>query len=84
MKVLVKESHTKEEYDQNLESAMRIFKRRVNRDGTLQELKKKNFYVKPGVKKRLKHEEAMKERRLALRKVEKYSTNKKPQWALEF
>ena len=68
MKVYVKKSYTKEEYEQNLEEAVKRFKRKVNRDGILQEVRKREYYVKPGVAKRLKHENAMKEVRKMMKK----------------
>ena len=68
MKVYVKKSSTKEEYEQNLEDAVKRFKRKVNRDGILQEVRKREYYVKPGVAKRLKHENAMKEVRKMMKK----------------
>lgn len=68
MKVYVKKGFTAEENRQNLEDALRTFKRKVNRDGVLLECRKREYYVKPGVKKRLKHEAAMKERRKLLKK----------------
>ena len=57
MRVIVKSE------EGGLEAALRIFKRRVNRDGVLQELRKREYYVKPGVKRRIKHENALKARR---------------------
>lgn len=68
MKVYVKRGETAEEKQENLEAALRTFKRRVNRDGVLLECRKREYYVKPGVKKKLKHEAAMKERRRLLKK----------------
>lgn len=55
VKVIVKE-------DQTVDSALKIFKRKVNNDGLLKELRDKEYYVKPGVKKRLKHEAAVRQR----------------------
>lgn len=68
MKVYVKRGETKEEKENNIEEALRTFKRKVNRDGVLLECKKREYYVKPGIKKRLKHEAAMKEKRKMLKK----------------
>jgi len=67
-KVLVKYGYNPEEKADNLEAALRTFKRKVNRDGVLLECKKREYYVKPGIKKRLKHEAAMKEKRRILKK----------------
>jgi len=49
--------------NEQLDDALRRFKRQVSRNGTLLEAKKREFYVKPGVKKRLKREAAAKARR---------------------
>ena len=73
--VVAKVNHpnpTKDEKEANLTAALRTFKRKVNRDGILQECRKREYYVKPGVAKRLKHEAALKEKRLAMRKMEKW------------
>jgi len=55
-KVIVKENET-------LDDAMRRFKRQVSRDGTLMEARKREYYVKPGVKRKLKSEAARKARK---------------------
>ena len=49
--------------NESLDDAMRSFKRSVSRAGTLAEVRKREFYVKPGVKRRLKSEEARKNAR---------------------
>ena len=38
---------------ENLESALRRFKRKCSRDGIIGDLRKKEFYEKPSVKKKL-------------------------------
>ena len=55
-KVIVKEN-------EQLDDALRRFKRQVSRNGTLMEARKREYYVKPGVKKKLKREAAQKARR---------------------
>jgi small subunit ribosomal protein S21 len=55
-KVVVKEN-------EGLDEALRRFKRQVSRNGTLAEARKREYYVKPGVKLRLKREAARKARR---------------------
>ena len=55
-KVVLKENEV-------LDDALRRFKRQVSRNGTLAEARKREYYVKPGVKKRLKRENARKLRR---------------------
>lgn len=52
-KVVVKEN-------EGLDDALRRFKRQVSRNGTLAEARKREFYVKPGVKRKLKSEAARK------------------------
>ncbi len=55
-KVLVKDN-------ENLDDALRRFKRQVNRNGTLAEVRKREYYVKPGVRRKLKSEAARKARK---------------------
>ena len=43
---------------ESLDDALRRFKRQVSKAGTLQEARKREFYLKPGVRKKLKSEEA--------------------------
>ena len=52
-KVIVKES-------EELDDALRRWKRQVSRNGTLAEARKREYYVKPGVKRKLKQEAARK------------------------
>ena len=49
--------------NESLDDALRRFKRQVSRTGTLAEARKREFYVKPGVKRKLKQEAARKARR---------------------
>ena len=44
--------------NESLEDALRRFKRQVNKAGTLAEARKREFYLKPGVKRKLKSEMA--------------------------
>ena len=46
-----------------LDDALRRFKRQVSRNGTLAEARKRECYVKPGVKKKMKSEAARKANR---------------------
>lgn len=55
-KVIVKENEL-------LDDALRRFKRQVSRNGSLVEARKREFYVKPGVRRKLKQEAARKARR---------------------
>ena len=45
---------------ESLDSALRRFKRGVSKDGTLQEYRKREYYVKPSVARKLKSEAAQK------------------------
>jgi len=54
-KVVVKDN-------EGLDDALRRFKRQVSRNGTLAEARKREYYVKPGVKKKMKSEAARKAR----------------------
>ena len=49
--------------NEQLDDALRRFKRQVSRNGTLLEARKREYYVKPGVAKRVKREAARKARR---------------------
>ena len=49
--------------NENDESALRRFKRKCSRDGILGDLRKKEFYEKPSVKKKKKSEAARKRSR---------------------
>ncbi|MBR0461351.1 MAG: 30S ribosomal protein S21 [Erysipelotrichaceae bacterium] len=55
-KIIVKEN-------EQLDDALRRFKRQVSRNGTLLEVRKREYYVKPGIKKKLKREAARKARK---------------------
>lgn len=46
--------------NESLDDALRRFKRQVSRTGTLQEARKREFYVKAGLKRKLKSEAARK------------------------
>lgn len=49
--------------NENLDDALRRFKRSVSKSGTLAAVRKREFYVKPGVKRKLKSIEARKNKR---------------------
>ena len=49
--------------NESLDDALRRFKRQVSRTGTLAEARKREYYVKPGVKRKLKQEAARKARK---------------------
>jgi small subunit ribosomal protein S21 len=54
---------------ESIESAMRRFKRQVQQEGIIREIKKHSFYLKPGEKKRLKSKLAQKLKRKKARRV---------------
>ena len=56
VRVVVKKALTAQEKMANFDAAMRLFKKRVQKDGILTEVKSREFYEKPGVKKRKKRE----------------------------
>ncbi|MBQ1448249.1 MAG: 30S ribosomal protein S21 [Erysipelotrichaceae bacterium] len=49
--------------NESIDDILRRFKRQVSRNNILAESRKREYYVKPGVKRRLKSEEARKARR---------------------
>jgi small subunit ribosomal protein S21 len=53
---------------ESIESALRRFKRQVQQEGIIKEVKKHSFYMKPGEKKRLKSKLAQKAKRKKVRR----------------
>ena len=59
---MIKKTHTKEDLDSytidvrndNVEGALRLLKKRIQKDGLMFELKKREHYVKPSEKRRMK------------------------------
>lgn len=49
--------------NESLDEALRRFKRQVNKAGVLSETKKRQFYLKPGLKRKLKAEQARRKAR---------------------
>jgi len=54
-------------YENQVEKALKVFKRQLAKEGLLKELKRRQFYEKPSVKKKRKQREARKKRLKALR-----------------
>jgi small subunit ribosomal protein S21 len=54
---------------ESIESALRRFKRQVQQEGTIKEVRKHSFFLKPGEKKRLKSKLARKLKRKKLRRL---------------
>jgi len=57
----------------NVENALKEFKRRMKKDGILQELSLRESYMSPSKKKRYRKNEAMKRRKREERKQQWYS-----------
>ncbi len=49
--------------NETLDDALRRFKRQVNKAGTLQECRKREFYLKKGLKRKMKSENARRKNR---------------------
>ena len=54
---------------ENIENALRRFKRKVQQEDIIKEVKKHSFYLKPGEKKRIKQALARKRSRKKVRRV---------------
>ncbi len=54
--------------NESYESALRRFKRKVQQEAIIKEVKKHSVYLKPGEKKRLKMQQSMKRIRKKLRR----------------
>lgn len=63
---------------ESIESALRRFKRQVQQEGIIKEVKKHSFYMKPGEKKRLKSKLAQKLKRKKVRRQPGKSDAKAP------
>lgn len=55
-------------YQNQVEKALKLLKRRLSNEGVFKELKRKRFYIKPSLKKKLKTKEALKKRKAAKRR----------------
>ncbi|MBI5630084.1 MAG: 30S ribosomal protein S21 [Elusimicrobia bacterium] len=53
---------------EGVEEALRRFKRECERNGVLKEIKRREFYVSPGIKRKLKAAEARRKMRRAKRR----------------
>jgi small subunit ribosomal protein S21 len=61
--------------DKDLETALRVLKRKLQRDGLMGELKKRRYYEKPSVKLKTKQREAQKRK---ARNTRRRMQNRKP------
>ncbi len=55
-------------YQNQVEKALKGLKRQLSKEGLFRELKRRRFYMKPSVKKKLKIKEAKKKRKSAKRR----------------
>ena len=55
-------------YQDQVERALKVLKRQLTKDGLLKELKRRRFYEKPSIKKKLKQKEAKKKRKVAMKR----------------
>lgn len=58
--------------DESIDSALRRFKKEMVKSGTIQEVRKRRYYIAPSAKRRLKHEAAMKRIKKRKAKVKLY------------
>jgi small subunit ribosomal protein S21 len=63
---------------ESMESALRRFKRQVQQEGIIKEVKKHSFFLKPGEKKRLKSKLAQKLKRKKVRRQPAETDSKAP------
>jgi small subunit ribosomal protein S21 len=56
-------------YGEQVEKALKLLKRQMSKEGLLKELKRKQFYEKPSVRRKRKEKEARRKRLKALRAV---------------
>lgn len=57
-------------YGEQVEKALKVLKRQMSKEGLLKELKRKQFYEKPSVRRKRKEKEARRKRLKALRAVQ--------------
>ena len=63
---------------ESIESALRRFKRQVQQEGIIKEVKKHSYYMKPGEKSRLKSKLAQKLKRKKVRRLPSDTDSKEP------
>lgn len=63
--------------DESVESLIRKFRKKIEKEGTLFDMRKKDFYKSPATMKREKHEAAVKRAVKAARKYQKDDLSKK-------
>jgi small subunit ribosomal protein S21 len=60
----------------DVEKALRLLKRKIQRDGLFRELKNRRFYEKPSLRKKRKRREAQKRKVKGLRMSRQYNTGR--------
>ena len=60
-------------FNNNVEKAMRKLKRKVQREGLLKELKQRQFYEKPSLKRQRKLKEAARKQRKLMKRREAFN-----------
>ncbi|MBF0310916.1 MAG: 30S ribosomal protein S21 [Magnetococcales bacterium] len=55
-------------YDNNVDQAIRVLKKKMNREGMFREMKKRKFFEKPSERRRRKKAEAVRRLRKKLRR----------------
>nr|WP_085442011.1 30S ribosomal protein S21 [Magnetofaba australis] len=56
-------------YDNNVDQAIRVLKKKMNREGMFREMKKRKFFEKPSERRRRKKAEAVRRLRKKLRRA---------------
>jgi|TARA_R100000093_G_scaffold41012_1_gene21430 small subunit ribosomal protein S21 len=56
----------------NLEKAMRVLKKKIQKDGLMKEIKRRQFYQKPSLIKREKKKEGIKNYKKKMAKLERF------------
>ncbi|MBF0188424.1 MAG: 30S ribosomal protein S21 [Magnetococcales bacterium] len=56
-------------YDNNVDQAIRVLKKKMNREGMFREMKKRKFFEKPSERRRRKRAEAVRRLRKKLRRA---------------
>lgn len=56
-------------YQNQVEKALKLLKRRLINEGVFKDIKRKRFYLKPSLRKKLKIKEALKKRKAAKRRA---------------
>jgi small subunit ribosomal protein S21 len=61
--------------DNQVESALKVLKKRMQKEGLFQEMKRRAHYEKPSVKRKRKQAQARKKRRRALQRARSWEGN---------